>query len=510
MKNIVEQLKKESKSILSGLGVKAKSSSVIGLDLGTKSFRAVRIREGVKELPLKDTLIKDMSQLKDLSSQMKISDDERISINFTGETLTIKRVRIPSMPLNEIAEALKWELREQLHIEIDKVKIKYAILGEKEEEDGSKKIEIVAAVYNEADIEAKIRELKAIGLNVQSVVPSEFALAAYAVSQNLFSLDETVAIVDIGSFASVITVVEKGKVSFARSVAMGGDTITEAMTGTLVSDKGRIELSKDEAEKIKREQGISDDIRIVSMIRPILERLVTQIKRSMEYCESQFGSDPVKKIILAGNGARLKGLKEYLSKELELEVMEVLPEIAEAAGAALASGSKMNLLPDKFKEEKGREIKKVSLRMISIVVGMIFLFSYGLLSARTVNLKKELEIFKAHLETVREIREMRDKMVVLGSVVNTVSQGNIEAGSIMKELSNIIPGSTVLDSMLVKDTQPNIELSGVVLEEEGLSEFMSLIEASPMFEKVKLVVSEKNEDHAKGALDFEIVCNLTR
>lgn len=510
MKNIIDQLKKESKSILSDLGVKAKSGSVIGLDLGTKYFRAVRIREGVKELPLKDTLIKDMSQLKDLSSQMKIADDERISINFTGEALTIKRVNIPFMPLNEIAEALKWELREQLHIDIDKVKIKYAILGEREEEDGSKKIEIVVVVYNEAGIEAKVKELKAIGLNVQSVVPSEFALATYAGSQNLFSLDETAAIVDIGTSASVITVVEKGKVSFARSVAMGGDTITEAMTGTLVSDKGRIELSKDEAEKIKREQGISNDIRIVSMIRPIMERLVTQIKRSMEYCESQFGSGPVKKIILAGNGARLKGLKEYLSKEMDVEVADPLPEIAEAVGAALASGSKMNLLPDKFKEEKGREIKKVSLRMISIVVGMIFLFSYGLLSARTINLKKELEMFKAHLETVREIREIRDKMVVLGSAVNTVSSGNIEAGSIMKELSNIISVSTALDSMLVKDIQPNIELSGVILQSEGLSELMSLIEASPMFEKVKLVVSKESEKYSKGALDFEITCNLTR
>ncbi|MBU1147883.1 MAG: PilN domain-containing protein, partial [Candidatus Omnitrophica bacterium] len=252
----------------------------------------------------------------------------------------------------------------------------------------------------------------------------------------------------------------------------------------------------------------SDDMKILSMMRPVLERLVTQIKRSFEYCEHQFGCAPVKKIILAGGGAKLKGLKEYLSKEIEIEILDPLPEIAEAVGLGLMRNTDLNMLPEKFKEEKGRELKKVSLRMISIVLGLIFLFSYGILLARAVNLKKELEIYNQHLETVVDIRAIKDKMVILGSAVNTISSSTIETGKTMKELSNLMVPSAVLDSLVIKDTEPHIELSGVVLKEEELSEFMSNLEASPMFEKVKLVFSEKNEDRSKGALDFEIRCNL--
>ena len=510
MKPILDQLKKEGNIILSDLGIKAKSAAAIGLDLGTRYFRAARVREGAREIPLKDILIKETSDLKDLSHQMNIRPDERISINFIGEELAIKKVSIPFMPVGEIQEALKWELKEHLHLDIDKAKIKFSILGEKQKEDGSKRIELIAVVYNENVIEAKIKELKDLGLDVQSVVPGEFALANYANNLNLVSSKDTVAIVDIGSTATTIAIIEDKKLSFARDVAIGGDTITDAMTGTLVSDKGRIELSREEAEKVKHEQGISEDVRILSMTRPVLERLVTQIKRSMEYCEHEFGSDPAKKIMLAGNGARLKGLKEYLSKEMGVEIVDVLPEIAEAVGLALGSNKDINLLPDKFKEEKGNALKKVSIRMIAIVAWLLFLFSYGLLSVKAINLKKEVEIYRAHLNTVHEIREIKDKMIILGSAVNTVSTGAIESGNIMKELSNIVPPSTMLNDMVIKDEEPNISLSGVALKEDELSEFMSSIEASPMFEKVKLILSEDSEQHPEGALDFEVVCNLTR
>ncbi len=510
MKPIIDQLKKETESILSDLGLNTKPKSTIGLDIGTGYFRAARVKEGVKEIPLKDTIVKELSYLKDLPSLLGIKPDERISVNFIEEALTIKRVSLPFMPAEEIKEALKWELKEQLHIDIDKTKIKFSILGEKKEEDGSKKIDLIAVVYDEKNVEKKVKDLKNLGLNVQNVIPSEFALASYLDHLNLVSSEDVLAIVNIGNIATTISIIENKKVSFSRYVAMGGDTITEAMTGMLVSDKGKIELSREEAEKIKREGGISEDVRILSMMRPVLERLVTQIKRSMEYCEHKFETKPVKKIILAGGGARLKGLKEYLSKEIEIEVSIVLPEVSEAVGLGLASDTDINMLPEHFKEERGKAIKKISLRMISIVFGLIFLFSYGLLTARSINLKKELQIYRTHLEAVQEIRMIKDEMIALGSAANAISSSSIASGDIMKELSNIVVSFMRLDNLAIKVTEPNVELSGIVLKQGQLSEFMSLLEASPMFEKVKLVVSEKNVDYSMGALDFEIVCNLTR
>lgn len=510
MKNIVGQLKKEKDTILSDLGLKSKPGDIIGLDLGLRYFRAVRARGSIKEIPLKDTLIKELAGLKDLASEMNISPDERVAINFRGEKLAIKRARIPSMPTEEIKEALRWELKEQVQFDIDKAKIGFDILGEKEQEDGSKKIELIAVVYMESEIEAKVKELKAIGLNVQSVLPSEFALFSYAKHFDLIPSQESVAIVDIGSLTTTITIIEKGKLGFTRAVAIGGDTITEAMTGVLVSDKGTVELSKEDAEKIKCEQGIPQDLRILSMMRPVLERLASQIKRSLEYCEHQFNTEPVKKIILAGNGSKLKGLKEYLSKEIDIETLDALPDIAEATGLALSSDSNLNMLPEKLKEEKKKTLKRISIRMISVIAGLLFLISYGLLSVKSINLKRDIEISKSHLETVRDIRVIKDKMIIFGSAVNTITSDAIETGKILKELSNIVFSSMMLDELVVKNGEPNLQISGTILKGEQLSEFMSNLEASPVFEKVKLIFSEKNEDYSGPVLDFEVTCNVTR
>lgn len=510
MKPIIDQLKNETKSILSGLGLKAKFGNVIGLDLGTRYFRAVRVKGNAKDIPLKDILINETNGLKDLRVQMAIDPDEGICINLRKNAVTIKRASMPPMPTEEIEEALRWELKDELHLDIDKARIKFSVLREREEEDETKKIDLIAVVYNEKDIEPEVKELKGFGLNVQSVIPTEFALVAYVNHLNLTQSSEPIAIVDIGSVATTISIVEGKKLSFSRNVAIGGDNITEAMTGVLVSDKGKIELSREEAEKIKQEQGISEDIRIVSMIRPVLERLITQIKRSLDYYEHQFGSDPVKKLILAGNGARLKGLKEYISREISVEVWDTLPETAVAVGLVLASESGLDMLPEKFKEEKKKVLKKISIRMICILFSFLFLISYGFLSVKSINLKREIRIHRAHFDTVQDIRLIKDKMIMFSSIINTISSETINTGEVMRELSNTIASFVILDRLVIKDTLPNIKMTGVILREAELSEFMSGLESSPLFEKVKLVFSEKNEDYSTGALDFEIECSVTR
>jgi len=508
MKAIKEQLKKESKALLSGLGIGTGSRSVIGLDLGLKDFRAVRVQKADKKASVKDILARPMDQLKHLNKELHIDEDENVSINFNSDNMAIRRASLPVMPKEEIEEALRWELKEQVQLDISHAKIKFDILGEKVADDGSKKIELIAIVYKEKEIEEKIRELKGLGLNVQGVFPSDFALAGYIDNQKIILSQEKVGLVDIGGVKTTIGVIENGKLCFARDVAVGGDTITEAMTGVLVSDKGKIELSMEEAEKIKHEQGVSSDISILSMMRPVLEKLANQTKRSLEYYEHRFQSDAVKKIILAGSGSKLKGLKEFISKETSLEVIHVLPETACATGLALISDSSLNLLPKKFKAEKKAALKKVSVRMVSIALGLVFLFSYLLLSVRAINLNNELGVYRSYWQSIKDVASIKDRTALFGYAISRVSHDELGAGKIMKELSNVVPSFVMLETLDIMTEEPSIELSGIIRQGDKLSEFMLALENSVMFEKVKLIFSEKNEDYSSGALDFEIACQV--
>lgn len=506
---ILEKLKKESRSLLSGMGISQKLTNFIGLDIGSKHFRAVRIKKTGDEFLVQDKLIGDIQDLSQLSGKMNLSDKEELCVNLNLEGIVIKRVSIPMMPQEEIESALKWELKEQVSFDIDKAKIKFNILGERETDDGAKKIELVAFAYQESDIGPKVRELNQIGLKVQNIMPLDFALARYASNAKIAPQDEKAAIVDIGSAKTLITIIQKDKVCFTREILMGGDSFTDAMTGVIVTDKGRIELSGPDAEKMKIEQGISSDIRILGLIRPVLEKLISQIKGSLEYYEQRFHEDGIKKIILAGNGARLKGLKEYITKEAGIEVLAILPEEAGAIGLAMSRSFSMNMLPEEYKAEDKKALKRFSVTVVTFALGVIVLFSYSVLCIKAINLKKGAEIQRQHWDNLGELKLLKDKIMAYSSVVGAVSMDGVRAGRIMKEISNMMISDMALDRIAVDIKEPNIKIGGVVSKQDSLTSFMSKLESNTLFDSVKLSFSEKNEaPNGQDSVKFEITCNL--
>jgi type IV pilus assembly protein PilM len=510
MANIAEKLNKEYKLLISGMGIGAKAANLIGLDIGFKAFRAVRIRKIGEEFSVLDKLIGNIEELEKFPGKMDVKDEEKLCVNLNSEGTVVKRLSIPVMPQEEIESALKWELKEQVEFDIDKAKIRFYTLGEKESEDGVKKIELIVFAYKESDVESRVKQLKDIGLNVQHVLPLDFAMAKYLSNSKIMPENEKAAIVDIGSAKTIISIIEKGRVSFTREIAIGGDTITEAMTGVIMSEKGKIELSREDAEKMKIEYGIPKDIKMLAMIRPILEKLAGQIKGSLEYYEQHFYEAGVKKIILAGNGSRLKGLGEYISRETGVEILTILPEEASAIGLALSMDLSLNMLPEKFRSEDKKALKKFSVKMIAAVLGFILLFSYALLCIKTVNFRKYADIQKQHWDNLQEIKALKDEIIVYSSGIGEIAPNGINAGNTMKQISNMILPDIALDRITIDNKEPNVKIGGVVLKQDSLTGFMSKLESYPMFRDVKLSFSEKNEGLGPDAANFEITANVAK
>ncbi|MCX5693465.1 MAG: pilus assembly protein PilM [Candidatus Omnitrophica bacterium] len=508
---ILEKLKKEYKSLLIGMGIGSRSANFIGLDIGSRHFRAVRVKKTGDGFSVLDTLVDSIEKLGNFPVKMAVKDDEEVCVNLNSEGVIIKRLSIPVMPHEEIESALRWELKEGVDFDIDKAKIKFNVLGEKETEDGAKKIELIVFAYQELGVESKVKQLKEIGLNVQNVVPLDFALARYLSNSKIIPENEKAAIVDIGSVKTIISIIEKGRVYFTRDIAIGGDAITEAMTGATMSEKGRMELSRENAEKMKIENGIPDDMKALAMIRPILEKLASQIKSSLEYYEQHFHEKGVKRIILAGNGSRLKGLREYIIKETGVEVLAILPEEAGAIGLALSTGLNLNMLPEKFRSEGQKALKRFSVRLSAIILAGILLFSYALLCIQAINLTKGAEIQRQHWNNLREIKILKDKIIAYKSVIDTISLNGINAGNIMKETSKLILSDMALDRFTIDSKEPNIRIGGVVFKQDSLTEFMSKLESSPLFQNVKLSFSEKSQSSGSpDAATFEITANIAK
>src|SRR3989338_7744927 len=102
MNAILEQLKKEYRSLLGGMGFGPKPVNFIGLDIGFRYFRAVRIKKTGSEFSVQDNFTGKLDELAELLVKMNIKDEEDVSVNFNSEDMLIKRVSIPAMPHDEI------------------------------------------------------------------------------------------------------------------------------------------------------------------------------------------------------------------------------------------------------------------------------------------------------------------------------------------------------------------------------------------------------------------------
>lgn len=510
MNAILEQLEKEYRLLLGGIGFGSKPTNFIGLDIGHRYFRAVRIKKTGDLFLVQDALVDKIEELVNLPDKMRIKDDEEVCINLNMEGVIIKRISMPVMPHEEIENALRWELKEQAEFDIDKAKIKFNTIGEKQAESGSKRMELMVFAYQEASVESKVRQLKEFGLNVKHVIPMDFALAKYLNSSKIIEGRERKVIVDIGGMKTIISMVENGKVYFRREVLVGGDAITEAMMGVTMSEKGRIELSREDAENMKMEGGIPQDIKIFSRIRPVLEKLTTQIRASLEYCENQFSCVVFKKIILAGNGSKLKGLAEYLHREAGVEVETILEENSGAIGLALSSGAGLNMLPEKFRREDKKALKRFSITMFVTMLGLILFLSYAFLFIQAINLKKEVRIQSQYRDNLKDIKLLRDKIMAYNLVIQAASSNGADCVKTMKELSNMIIPGAVFESLAINSAEPNVVIGGAVLKQNLLTEFMSNLESNPVFHNVKLSFSEQNPAYGIEAVKFEITSNIRK
>ena len=57
----------------------------------------------------------------------------------------------------------------------------------------------------------------------------------------------------------------------------------------------------------------------------MLEKLVAEIGRSLDYYRSQFNEEQIDRVLLTGGGANLKNIVSYLGNELRLPVEHFNP-----------------------------------------------------------------------------------------------------------------------------------------------------------------------------------------
>ena len=88
--------------------------------------------------------------------------------------------------------------------------------------------------------------------------------------------------------------------------------------GAAKAEDGEVFSLFESDEKVDKEK-------LSAAVKPIADRLATELRRSFDYFIGQLGGGEIKKVTLSGGGAALKGLAEYLTTQLNVPVVTFDP-----------------------------------------------------------------------------------------------------------------------------------------------------------------------------------------
>jgi len=317
-----------------------RTKSYVGLDLGANSIKAVHmertpagwridkaIRYPTPPGAIQDGIVTDVDAMStaihDMIREHRLPVTNAV-IGASGGSVIVRTVNIPNMPEAVLRKSIKFEASRYVPSSIEDSFIEFEIIGQADEDHMS--VLIVAAPRD--IVESRVKACEAAGLEVE-VVDVE-AFAAYrslieADQTDLYS-DSTIAIIDIGSQSTNVSVVHKGAFAMTRSIPQAGATLTEAL-------KSYFKLSDEDAEQGKAQLDLNQLLEDskpsenppLRVIQPFLDDQIREIRRSLNYYQSQQTesgqSNPVTKLILCGGGAALQGFGGYVEQKLGVETV---------------------------------------------------------------------------------------------------------------------------------------------------------------------------------------------
>lgn len=541
-----------------------KAKNFLGLDIGSQAVKFVEVRRrkgkpvildyGIHQLSSQPGIMPTAEErreaLKKVVRQILKRNPGRIVTSLSGPDVSVRYLTLPKMPRKELKEALLWASRKEVPFAEEEIVLDFKILGERVEDNVSK-LEILTVVAKKDLVQTHLSFMKEIGVTPTKLVA--FPLALWNLLQGL-QLKGCVVMIDLGAENTTMAFFNEGKLLFVREITTAGNAITEAISGTVFYEDGQVNLSPSEAERLKLNYGFPKDSshlkteqgvplsEISVMMRPVLERLLNEIQRSVDYFKERFSLKGIDRIYLSGGTARLKNLSRYLSQSLGVEAevfdpsvyfqSEVMgglsPQLTGALGLALDQGKELNLLPEELKRAPQLRLRRriltytalMALLLLAILTFLGFLKSYNLnqqLKRLKAEYKRVTPIRERYLDLKTQIQYLKKKKEIYSSQIIS----NSDACLVLKALSHLVPKEIVLTSLTFgkepfdsgkkKREGKLLRLNGIVLGEDEtrgviLAEFMMGLEKSGYFSSVALI-GNPSFTPPEG-MPFELVCRF--
>ncbi len=309
---ILKLKKKKNKILLENFGnFEIEPGIIEGGEIKNEKKLAEILKEGIKKTKLKTPYV--VASLPEEKSFLQV-------------------IQMPPMSEEDLKSAILFEAENYIPLPVDQVYLDCEIV--KPLFDHQKKLDVLLAACPKNIVNSYLKVLKEAKLK-----PIAFEIESQAIVRALIEKGKSlfpVLIVDLGATRTSFIIFAERSVRFTCSIPISSNLFTEIIAKNL-----KIPLK--EAEELKRKYGLGEKIEfkfedeklllerkrggIFEILVPVLVDLAQQIKKYFDYYESHSlttglpkDGKKIRKVILSGGGANLKGLKEFLEIELKIPV----------------------------------------------------------------------------------------------------------------------------------------------------------------------------------------------
>jgi type IV pilus assembly protein PilM len=324
-------------SVFKAFSFLKKKRELLGIDIGTHAIKLVYlkgspgqwslVRWGVipyaEDIPLDTPLIDRRAQaVTALQNYLRSADIpvKRVATSISGNAVIVRYVKMAKMPPSELSKSLKFEAEPYIPFNIEEVNLGFSILGDMVEE-GQAQMETVLVAAKKDSVDLRVDMLKETGLSPVIMDIDAFALESAYETIYPPPQTETVLFMNIGAAFTNMSIVEKGASRVVRDVFIAGNTFTKAIQTQFQCDVRSAEQKKIAYGILQDENSTDTEAQqVVEVMLPVARDLLLEVQRSIDFYLSQGSDRLVNKIFLCGGSANLKGLDQFLNRELNIPV----------------------------------------------------------------------------------------------------------------------------------------------------------------------------------------------
>ncbi len=346
------------------------AAPLVGLDIGTSAARAAQVTAGrggasllafgQVALPpgaVVDGEIRDPGPVSEAIAQLwkraKIRS-KRAVIGVANQRVVVRQVDLPYQDEKDFRAALRFQVADHIPMPVEAAELDFQILDDYTTTTGDHMMRVLLVAAATDMIESFVSAAAAGGVEVGGVDLTPFAVAR-AVSSSArgdSGLAGSEAVVDVGAGVTNILIHHNGEPRFVRILLVGGDETTNALATSLG-------VSQEEAEAVKldlgRGVGSPDAQRVLTQN---VDRLVDEIRGSIDYYLSQEESEALSSVILTGGASVTPGLAQRLEQTVRVQVRR---------GAVL---SDMNVSKSGLTQDQLAQVEPVAAAAIGLAMGV--------------------------------------------------------------------------------------------------------------------------------------------